>query len=119
MKKIYFTLDKRIPQTLHAKYKGRKSSVGISIVPKVMENPDTMLYEEQIKSAEDYLKTIIRFNNLDMKNWIIKLLGGYTLEEFKEKEKWLQVYARENRLLNNQLKGNIVNLYENPAEMEL
>jgi hypothetical protein len=54
-------LDKRYPQTLSAQYKDRTASVGLSIVPTIMANYGAMLYEEQIKAAEDYLKAILYF----------------------------------------------------------
>lgn len=59
--KIYFNLDKKVPETLYAQYKDRKASIGLSIVPQVIEGRDTMLYEEQIKAAEDYLKSILYY----------------------------------------------------------
>jgi hypothetical protein len=62
MNKIYFTLNTNIPQTLYAKYKDRKVKVGISIVPKNMEGK-ILLYEEQIKNAENYLRNLLTKEN--------------------------------------------------------
>jgi len=58
MDKIYFNLDIRIPQTLYAEHKDRKAKIGISIVPANMEGK-ILLYEEQIKNAENYLRSLL------------------------------------------------------------
>ena len=74
--KIYFTLIKKIPETLYAQYKDRKAKVGIAIVPAVVEaylKGEVLLYEEEIALAVDYLKTVLYFpiNKLkEIKKWI-------------------------------------------------
>ena len=58
-KEIYFTLDKRMPETLYAEYKGRRAHISLSLVPKIIEKKGILSYEEEIKLAEDYLKVIL------------------------------------------------------------
>lgn len=38
-----------------------------------------------------------------MKNWIIKLLGGYTKREWEEKNSWLKIFKEENKELRDKL----------------
>ena len=57
--KIYFTFKKSMPETLSAEYNGRKAEIGLSLVPKIMESKRTLLFEEQLKLARDYLKNIL------------------------------------------------------------
>jgi hypothetical protein len=60
--KIYFTLDRRTPETLYARYKGRSAKVMVDIVPANMEDK-ILLYDERIINSEKYLRTILYANN--------------------------------------------------------
>jgi hypothetical protein len=59
MGKIYFILDTRAPQTLYAQYDGRSAQIGLELVPKVMDSKTTLLFEEQLELADNYLTNIL------------------------------------------------------------
>jgi len=59
---INFNLNLRIPQTLSAELNGRVVSVGLALVPKVMESKGLLSFEEEVKLAMEYLKILLKAN---------------------------------------------------------
>jgi len=61
-KKIYFTLDTRVPETLSAQYNGRTEKVFVGMFP-LDDVEHLAFYEDIIKAAENFLKNVLNFPN--------------------------------------------------------
>lgn len=59
--KIYFTLTQEVGQSpvLFGSVNDRKAEIALSTIPEIIEKKDSLLFEEQVLIAENYLRSLI------------------------------------------------------------